>query len=122
MTANFVGEQIDRKDLVKIKQAKERNNITQVRPCQYRGLLNVFSPEKGQSHKYQSTKKGSKFSDQASVMSKRRGGATKSAQSQQHGEYDRKLDGKKIVKQANFYFTNHPTCLKNVSSDDTDEE
>lgn len=26
-----------------------------------------------------------------------------------------KIDGKKVIKMANFYFQNHPTCLKRLS-------
>ena len=34
-----------------------------------------------------------------------------------HGQ----LDGKKIVKAANLYFQNHPTCLKTLSDSDADK-
>ena len=34
----------------------------------------------------------------------------------QNGNFDG-LDGKRVVKNANLYFANHPTCLKRDSAD-----
>ena len=58
-------------------------------------------------------------SHNSSALSLRSRGARRSARAVVLQQKDRKFDGKHLVKQAQFYFQNHPTCLKQASSSDS---